>query len=160
MFGTFLICAIGGDRIMNIEMYGGLIYEIINADEEWVHGDGSKLQSGTKVILPPGTEIIGNAKIDFKGGKPRVWVEEQHQQPRKILITGASGYVGQHLLASIALEGIDGGTDSSNGATYEIFLAYNSWPTFEDDLNELLEHINVHPSIAKFQPIPNIDFST
>ena len=168
MIGTFLICAIGGDSIMNIEVSGGFIYEIINADEEWVHGDGRKLQSGTKVILPRGTEIIGNANIDFKGGKPRVWVEEPQQQqqqqqprmPRKILITGASGYVGQHLLASIALQGISSETDSSDGDTYEIFLAYNALPTFEDDLNDLLEHITVHPSIAKFQPIPNIDFST
>eukprot|EP00984_Skeletonema_dohrnii_P039007 scaffold42883_cov155-Skeletonema_dohrnii-CCMP3373.AAC.2 len=156
--GTFLICAIGGDRTMNIEMSGGLIYEIINADEEWVHGDGSKLQSGTKVILPRGTEIIDNAKIDFKGGKPKVW-EERQQQPRKILITGSSGYVGQHLLASIAFQGIGGNTNSNQGATYEIFLAYNALPTFEDDLILLLEHKKLHPSIAKIRSISNIDFS-
>mmetsp|Transcript_4351 Transcript_4351/g.6340 ORF Transcript_4351/g.6340 Transcript_4351/m.6340 type:complete len:452 (+) Transcript_4351:86-1441(+) len=156
--GTFLICAIGDDRTMNIEMSGGLIYEIINADEEWVHGEGSKLRSGTKVILPRGTEIIDNAKIDFKGGKPKVW-EERQQQPRKILITGSSGYVGQHLLASIAFQGIGGKTDRNQGTTYEIFLAYNALPTFEDDLALLLEHKKLHPSIAKIQSISNIDFS-
>jgi len=150
---------------MNIEISGGLIYEITNADEEWVHGGGSKLQSGTKVILPEGTEIIGNAKIDFKGGKPRVWVEEQQQQQqqhrfRKILITGASGYVGQHLLASLALQGIGNTADSSEGATYEIFLAYNALPTFEDDLNLLLDYNKkLHPSIVFMKTIPNVDFS-
>mmetsp|Transcript_16093 Transcript_16093/g.26345 ORF Transcript_16093/g.26345 Transcript_16093/m.26345 type:complete len:451 (-) Transcript_16093:27-1379(-) len=161
MIGTFLICAIAGDRIMSIEIPGGLIYEIINADEEWVHGEGSKLQSGTKVILPPGIEIFGNANIDFKGGKPRVWVEEQpQQQPRKILITGSSGYVGQHLLASLAIQGVGGETDSNEGVTYEIFLAYNALSTFEDDLNVLLKDMKLHPSIARIQAIPNIDFST
>ncbi len=60
---------------MNIEISGGLIYEITNADkdDDW----SSELQSGTKVILPPGTEITANSKIDLKGGKPRVWVESQ-----------------------------------------------------------------------------------
>mmetsp|Transcript_24786 Transcript_24786/g.38934 ORF Transcript_24786/g.38934 Transcript_24786/m.38934 type:complete len:450 (+) Transcript_24786:65-1414(+) len=161
--GTFLICAIGGNRIMNIELSGGLIYEIINADEEWVHGEARTLPSGTKVILPPGTEIVGNDRIDFKGGKPRVWVEGQQPQPlpRKILITGSSGYVGQHLLASIALQGIGSETDTnSEGVTYEIYLAYNALPTFEDDLNNLLQHNKLHTSIAKIQTISNIDFSS
>ena len=63
MIGTFLICAIGGDRIMNIELSGGLIYEIINADKEWVHGEARTLPSGTKVILPPGTEIVDNETL-------------------------------------------------------------------------------------------------
>ena len=146
---------------MSIEKAGGLIYEIINANKEWVrHGEGSKLQSGTKVILPAGAEIIGNAKIDFKGGRPRVWVEgHQHKQPRKILITGSSGYVGQHLLLSLAFQGIDSTADRSEGATYELFLAYNALPTFEDDLNLLLKHNILHSSIVKIQPVPNIDFS-
>lgn len=146
---------------MNIEI-GGLIYEITNADDEWVHGEGSTLQSGTDVILPISTEIIGNAKIDFKGGKPRVWVEgqQQQQQLRKILITGSSGYVGQHLLASLALHGIGSTADSSEGATYEIFLAYNSLPTFEEDLKLLLEHNNkLHKSVVLIKTIPNVDFS-
>eukprot|EP00573_Skeletonema_grethae_P009269 CAMPEP_0201703474 /NCGR_PEP_ID=MMETSP0578-20130828/39858_1 /ASSEMBLY_ACC=CAM_ASM_000663 /TAXON_ID=267565 /ORGANISM="Skeletonema grethea, Strain CCMP 1804" /LENGTH=443 /DNA_ID=CAMNT_0048191265 /DNA_START=38 /DNA_END=1369 /DNA_ORIENTATION=- len=161
MIGTFLICAIGGKRIMNIEMSGGLIYEIIHADKEWVQGEARTLPSGTKVILPPGTEIVNNESIDFKGGKPRVWVEGRQLQPRKILITGSSGYVGQHLLASIALQGIGSETDTdSEGGTYEIYLAYNALPTFEADLDNLLQHNKLHPSIAKVQPISNIDFSS
>lgn len=147
---------------MNIELSGGLIYEIINADKEWVHGEARTLPSGTKVILPPGTEIVDNDKIDFKGGKPRVLVEGQQPQPqpRKILITGSSGYVGQHLLASIALQGIGSEINISKGDTYEVYLAYKALPTFEDDLNDLLQHNKLHPSIAKIQPISNIDFSS
>ena len=60
---------------MNVETSCGLIYQIINADVDWVRGEGSKLESGTKIILPSGTEIIDGSKIDFKGGKPRIWVE-------------------------------------------------------------------------------------
>lgn len=149
---------------MNIELSGGLIYEIINADKEWVNGEARTLRSGTKVILPSGTEIIDSAYIDFKGGRPRVWVAGQQLQPkpRKILITGSSGYVGQHLLALIALHGIGSETDTNNseGGTYEIYLAYNALPTFEDDLKLLLQQNKLHPSIAKIQPISNIDFSS
>jgi hypothetical protein len=74
--GTFLICpdcSRGGRDTLNIEM-SGLIYEITNAEKDvnW----SSKLQSGTKVILPPGTEITVDSKIDLKGGKPRELVEQ------------------------------------------------------------------------------------
>jgi len=68
--GTFLICpdcSGTGRDTMNIEVSGGLIYEIVNA--------GSiNLQSGTKVILPPGTEITANSKIDLKGGKLQLYI--------------------------------------------------------------------------------------
>ena len=145
---------------MNIETSGGCIYEIITADLEWVRGAARELESNTKVVLPPGTEIIANSKIDFKGGKPRVWIEGQQQHPRKILITGASGYVGQHLLASLASQGrTSSTTDDSEGTTFELYLAYNALPTFEDDLNLLLEQNNLHPSIVKVQPVPTVDFS-
>ena len=76
--GTFLLCpdcSGGGSDIMNVETSCGLIYQIINADVDWVRDEGSKLESGTKIILPSGTEIIDGSKIDFKGGKPRIWVE-------------------------------------------------------------------------------------
>ena len=156
---TFLICACSTGNTLNVEVSNGLIYEIVNADVNWVRGEGSKLKSGrTKVILPPGAEIMDNATIDFKGAKPRVYVEGEQQQSRQILITGASGYVGQHLLASIAFQGI-GNTDDGKGVQYEIFLAYNALSTFEDDLKLLLEQQHLHPSIAKIQPISNIDFS-
>ena len=158
--GTFLLCpdcSGGSDDIMNIETSGGLIYEIVNADVDW-----RKLESGTKIILPPDTEIIAGSKIDLNGEKPRIWVEGQqqpqqhHNPPRKILITGSSGYVGQHLLASLAFDGITSTTDDS---TYELFLAYNNLPTFEGDLNDLLGQQKLHPSVVKIQPIPNVDFS-
>ena len=69
--GTLLICpdcsGEGRGDTMSIELCGGLIYEIINAD-----GGSSNIQSGTKVILPPGSEITDSSKIDLKGGKLRV----------------------------------------------------------------------------------------
>jgi len=68
--GTLLICpdcSGTGRDTMNIEVSGGLIYEIVNA--------GSiNLQSGTKVILPPDTEITANSKIDLKGGKLQLYI--------------------------------------------------------------------------------------
>ena len=164
--GTFLLCpdcSGGSDDTMNFETSDGLIYEIINADVDW-----RKLESGTKVVLPPDTAFVAGSKIDFKGEKPRIWLEgqqqQQHQQqrhrpPRKILITGSSGYVGQYLLATLAFEGITSTTDDSNGTTYELFLAYNNLSTFEGDLNDLLEQQKLHSSVAKIQPIPNVDFS-
>lgn len=85
--------------------------------------------------------------------------------PKKILITGSSGFVGQHLIASIATGGVDIDTNSchvgnhDNGHQYELFCAYNSLPTFKDDLSELLDQSTLHPSIAGITPIPNIDFS-
>ena len=71
MIGTFLIspdCSGGGKDTMNIEISGGLIYEIVNADME-----SSTLLSGTKVVLPPGSEIItASSIIDLKGGQLQV----------------------------------------------------------------------------------------
>lgn len=95
--------------------------------------------------------------------------------PKKVLITGASGYVGQHLIASLGLGGISpslGGKpvcDDDEGSgrrlqQYELFCAYNSLPTFEDDLNKLFglasPSPSLHSSIAGITPISNIDFSS
>ena len=72
--GTFLICpdcSGTGRDTMNIEVSGGLIYEIVNADNVDILFN---LKSGTKVILPPGTEITANSKIDLKGGKLQLYI--------------------------------------------------------------------------------------
>jgi len=79
---------------------------------------------------------------------------------KKILITGASGYVGQHLIASLAFGGVSiigGGTD--NKQQYKLYCTYNSLSTFEADLNDLLQSTTLHPSIEGVYPIPNVDFS-
>eukprot|EP00573_Skeletonema_grethae_P002486 CAMPEP_0201685484 /NCGR_PEP_ID=MMETSP0578-20130828/219_1 /ASSEMBLY_ACC=CAM_ASM_000663 /TAXON_ID=267565 /ORGANISM="Skeletonema grethea, Strain CCMP 1804" /LENGTH=79 /DNA_ID=CAMNT_0048169379 /DNA_START=70 /DNA_END=309 /DNA_ORIENTATION=+ len=72
MTGTFLICpdcSGEGKDSRNIEISGGLIYEIVNADLM----ESSTIPSGTKVVLPPGSEIItANSTIDLKGGKLQV----------------------------------------------------------------------------------------
>jgi len=82
--------------------------------------------------------------------------------PKNVLITGSSGYVGQHLIASLVLEGLiikaTGGGDDDD-QQYELFCAYNSLPTFENDLNQLVKQNTLHPSIHKITLIPNIDFS-
>ena len=78
LIGTFIICpdcSGSGRDTLNIELSGSLIYEIINADEEWVRSDNCcRLQSGTKVTLPPGTEVTANSKIDLKGGAPQIYM--------------------------------------------------------------------------------------
>ncbi len=72
MIGTFLICpdcSGGGKDTINIELSGGLIYEVVNADME----SCSTLQSGTKVVLPLDSEVItASSTIDLKGGKLQV----------------------------------------------------------------------------------------
>ena len=86
---------------------------------------------------------------------------------KKILITGASGYVGQHLIAAIAFDGLIISSNSNSKSSpptdiekqYELFCAYNTLPTFETDLNELLSTRALHPSIVSIHSIPNIDFS-
>eukprot|EP00584_Thalassiosira_punctigera_P024808 CAMPEP_0172555498 /NCGR_PEP_ID=MMETSP1067-20121228/58450_1 /TAXON_ID=265564 ORGANISM="Thalassiosira punctigera, Strain Tpunct2005C2" /NCGR_SAMPLE_ID=MMETSP1067 /ASSEMBLY_ACC=CAM_ASM_000444 /LENGTH=380 /DNA_ID=CAMNT_0013344021 /DNA_START=119 /DNA_END=1261 /DNA_ORIENTATION=+ len=90
-------------------------------------------------------------------------------KPKRILVTGSSGYVGQHLIASLGFGGIpstDNRADSSCHAEagdddqqYEIFCAYNSLPTFEDDLKNIIEQNPLHPSLLCVKPIPNVDFS-
>jgi len=85
----------------------------------------------------------------------------------KVLITGSSGYVGQHLIASLGFGGIvsnndgngDGASCKMDSQKYELFCAYNSLPTFENDLNELLEKSPLHPSITGIRTISNVDFS-
>ncbi|KAL7468487.1 hypothetical protein ACHAXS_008712 [Conticribra weissflogii] len=88
----------------------------------------------------------------------------------KILITGASGYVGQHLIASLALVGVAHRSSAHTSAEkdlhkqddvtrYEIYCAYHSLPTFQEDLNEFLATSRLHPSISKVVPLADADFS-
>mmetsp|Transcript_11659 Transcript_11659/g.22053 ORF Transcript_11659/g.22053 Transcript_11659/m.22053 type:complete len:400 (-) Transcript_11659:4405-5604(-) len=82
--------------------------------------------------------------------------------PKNILITGSSGYVGQHLIASLALGGLKAVVDDDDDdepQLYELFCAYNSLPTFENDLIQLIGEQQLHPSIFRITPIPNVDFS-
>lgn len=101
---------------------------------------------------------------------------------KRILITGSSGYVGQHLIASLLRGGTESSLDGRHVATlapprtntntiaeddvageeeevqyYELFCAYNSLSTFEKDLDAILSH---QPAArANIHLIPNIDFS-
>ncbi|KAL7540841.1 hypothetical protein ACHAXR_011014 [Thalassiosira sp. AJA248-18] len=52
----------------------------------------------------------------------------------------------------------DGATDDEQ-QLYELFCAYNSLPTFADDLDQLFGSTTLHSSITKIIPIPNVDFS-
>jgi len=73
--------------------------------------------------------------------------------PKKILITGASGYVGQHLTASIGFLGLK---DSGNrGCRYQLYCTYNSLSTYEDDLKLIFDDHQrlLHPSIVSITPI-------
>ena len=85
--------------------------------------------------------------------------------PKKVLITGSSGYVGQHLISSLLAGGIDddpdegddrptgdddddddgdgggdgdGGDGGGGGPRYDLYLSYRSLPTFEDALEGLI----------------------
>lgn len=81
---------------------------------------------------------------------------------KKILITGSSGYVGQHLIASICSGGLDSGGGAGAAVSdqrFDLFCAYNSLPSFEGDLAELVKASPLHPSVGSITPIPNIDFS-
>jgi len=80
---------------------------------------------------------------------------------KKVLITGASGYVGQHLIASLVSGGISisGGSTTDEQQQYKVYCAYNSLSTFEADLNDLLQSSTLHPSIEGVYPISNVDFS-
>ena len=74
--------------------------------------------------------------------------------PKKILISGSSGYVGQHLIASLLRHGIGQSPEQC-----EVYCAYNSLPTFETDLDDLRQSTAVHPSIAKIKAFP-LDFQS
>ena len=98
---------------------------------------------------------------------------------RHVLITGSSGYVGQHLIASLLLgdSSFDGRDVSGAGAKkigegvgvdedhvqYELFCAYNSLSTFKDDMDALIrrqqQHFPTHTPRANIHLIPNVDFS-
>src|SRR6056300_1008779 len=58
--------------------------------------------------------------------------------PKKILITGASGYVGQHLTASIGFLGLKD-NDNNKGRRYQLYCTYHSLDTYEDDLKLIFD---------------------
>src|SRR5210317_749922 len=79
--------------------------------------------------------------------------------PKKILITGASGYVGQHLTASIGFLGLKDDNDNNKGR-YQLYCTYHSLDTYEDDLKLIFDENQrlLHPSIVSITPI-QINFS-
>ena len=68
---------------------------------------------------------------------------------KKILITGSSGYVGQHLIAALAHHGIN----TYSTFKYEVYCAYNLLPTFESDLHKICTSGQHHPSIVKMEAL-------
>eukprot|EP00956_Cyclotella_meneghiniana_P005824 scaffold7595_cov49-Cyclotella_meneghiniana.AAC.4 len=68
---------------------------------------------------------------------------------KTIVITGSSGYVGQHLIAHLARHGI---TDNDNDR-FKVYCAYNSLPTFPSDLSEFCQNSidAMHPSIVSME---------
>ena len=76
------------------------------------------------------------------------------QTTKKILITGSSGYVGQHLIARLIRHGI-----VSSPHKHELYCAYNSLPTFEADLDELCQSTGLHSSILKVKAFA-LDFQS
>ena len=79
--------------------------------------------------------------------------------PKKILITGASGYVGQHLTASIGFLGLKD-NDNNKGRRYQLYCTYHSLETYEEDLKLIFDENQrlLHPSIVSITPI-QINFS-
>ncbi|KAL3786699.1 hypothetical protein HJC23_002788 [Cyclotella cryptica] len=89
-------------------------------------------------------------------------LETSARGPKKILITGSSGYIGQHLIASLARDGIAVKSRHAAGEDeqYEVFCGYRSLPTFETDLDQLVrETLALHPSIAKIKAF-QLDFES
>ena len=76
---------------------------------------------------------------------------------KSILVTGSSGYVGQHLIATLARFGIAGNSRTNSNEVskckYEVYCGYNSLSTFEKDLEELCQSLTVHPSISKIETL-------
>jgi len=107
--------------------------------------------------------------------------------PKKVLITGSSGYIGQHLISSLLADGhtdisdesddhsTDDDDDDGGGPQYELYLSYRSLPTFEVALERLISSLDVEsessrargstrrrrrPAAARVvRTIPGVDFS-
>ena len=76
---------------------------------------------------------------------------------KRILLTGASGYVGQHLIKSLSA-----GINAGDLPGMDLFCCYNSLPTFENDMKELFgEEMSPSSSAskAKIQVVSGIDFT-
>ena len=54
---------------------------------------------------------------------------------KRILITGSSGYIGQHLIASLLSSSSN---DDDDDVSYELYCAYNTLATFESDIEHLI----------------------
>jgi dTDP-4-dehydrorhamnose reductase len=93
-------------------------------------------------------------------------------RPKKVLITGSSGYVGQHLISSLLADGYtdksdesddhptddddddgghDGDRDDDDGGRprYELYLSYRSLPTFEVALDRLISSLDVESESSR-----------
>ena len=53
---------------------------------------------------------------------------------KRILITGSSGYIGQHLIASL----LSSSSNDDDDVSYELYCAYNTLATFESDIEHLI----------------------
>jgi len=89
--------------------------------------------------------------------------------PKKVLITGSSGYIGQHLISSLLADGYTDKSDESDdhptvddddhdddhddddggGPQYELYLSYRSLPTFEVALDRLISSLDVESESSR-----------